>query len=92
MYTGLHTSTGYSRQILMKLNFLDIFSKKYSNSKFREHYPLGAELFRGDGRTGRQPDLTKLIVAFHNSVNAPTDQVCCLSNYSSMEVLEFRPI
>jgi hypothetical protein len=37
------------------------------------------------GQTGRQTDLTKLIVALRNSVNAPTDQVRCLSSYSSKE-------
>jgi hypothetical protein len=36
--------------------------------KFR---PMGAELFRADGRT----DMTELIVAIHNFVNAPKDMV-----------------
>jgi hypothetical protein len=30
-------------------------------------HPMGAELFQADGRT----DMTKLIVAFRNFVNAP---------------------
>jgi hypothetical protein len=33
--------------------------------------PLGAELFHTEGRTDRQTDMTKLIVAFRNFVNAP---------------------
>jgi len=33
--------------------------------------PLGAELFPADGRTDGQADMTKLIVAFRNSANAP---------------------
>ena len=53
--------------------------------KVREHCQVGAELFHADGRADRQTNLTKLIVAFRNSVNAPTDQVRCLSSYSSKE-------
>jgi hypothetical protein len=33
--------------------------------------PVGAELFRADGRTYRQADMMKLIVAFRNFANAP---------------------
>jgi hypothetical protein len=33
--------------------------------------PVGAKLFNADGRTDRQTDVTKLIVAFQNFVNAP---------------------
>jgi Fe-S-cluster formation regulator IscX/YfhJ len=33
--------------------------------------PVGAELFHADGRTDRQTDMTKLIVAFSNFANAP---------------------
>jgi hypothetical protein len=33
--------------------------------------PKGTELFHADGRTDGQADMTKLKVAFHNSVNAP---------------------
>jgi len=32
---------------------------------------LGARLFYTDGRTDRQTDITKLIVAFHSFANAP---------------------
>jgi hypothetical protein len=32
--------------------------------------PVEAELFHEDGRTDRQTDLTKLIVAFRNFVNS----------------------
>jgi hypothetical protein len=31
--------------------------------------PVGEELFRGDGRTDEQTDMTKLIVAFRNFPN-----------------------
>jgi len=33
--------------------------------------PVGAELFRADGRT----DMTKLIVAFRSFANAPKNQI-----------------
>jgi hypothetical protein len=36
--------------------------------------PVGAELFQADGRK----DMTKLIVAFRNSVNAPKKWKWCL--------------
>ena len=36
---------------------------------------VGAELFqRTDGRTDRQRDMTKLIVAFRSCANPPTDR------------------
>jgi hypothetical protein len=36
-----------------------------------KNHPVGAKLFHADGRTDRQTDLTKLIVAFCNFVNMP---------------------
>jgi len=33
--------------------------------------PVGVELFHAGGRTDRRTDMTKLIVAFRNLVNAP---------------------
>ena len=33
--------------------------------------PVEAELFHADKRTGGRTDMTKLIVAFRNSANAP---------------------
>jgi len=32
---------------------------------------MAVELFHADGRTDRQTDTTKLVVAFHNFENAP---------------------
>jgi len=44
-------------------------------SKLMKIRPVGGELFHADGRTdgqtGRQTDMTKLILAFRNFVNAP---------------------
>jgi hypothetical protein len=50
------------------VNFSEIF-KKYSDIKFTKISPVGAELFHADGQT----DMTKLIVVFRNSANAPTN-------------------
>jgi hypothetical protein len=36
--------------------------------------PVTAELFHADGRTDRQADMTKLIVAFRNFANAPKNE------------------
>ena len=33
--------------------------------------PVGAELFRAEGRTDGQRDMTKLLVTFRNFANAP---------------------
>jgi len=63
MYTGLHV------KILMKLNFLDGFSKDIQTSNFMKIRLVGAELFPR-GWTDRQKDMTKLIVAFRNFTNA----------------------
>ena len=51
----------------MKLEYSRQFFEKYSNIKFMEIRPVGAELFHSHGRT----DKTKLIVAFRNFANAP---------------------
>jgi hypothetical protein len=51
------------------LNFLNIFSKKYSNIKFHEKSVfVGSELFNVDGQTA---DVMNLIVTFRNFMNAP---------------------
>jgi hypothetical protein len=53
----------------MKLEFSRKLFEKYSN--FINICPVGAELFRADGQTDRQTDMTKLIVVFRNFSNAP---------------------
>ena len=35
--------------------------------------PVGGELVNEDERTDGRTDITKLIIAFHSSANAPTD-------------------
>jgi hypothetical protein len=59
--------------VSFKINEILIFStylKNISNTKFHENPSVGST-FVSDGRTDSQTDLTKLIVAFHNFVNAP---------------------
>jgi hypothetical protein len=59
------------------MNFLDMFSKKYSNTRLNENtfswnrVPCGQE----DGRRDGQTDVAKLIAAFRNSANAPNEAV-----------------
>jgi len=56
-------------------NETGIFSKVFRNitplPNFLKIRPVGAELFHADRRTGRQPVMTKLIVAFRNFAKAP---------------------
>ena len=68
MYTciGLHVKFRYYCQVLMKLNFLDRFSKKFQTDLMKIR-PVGAELFHADGRT----DMTKPTVAFRSFTDAP---------------------
>ena len=54
----------------MKIEFSRLFSKNTPISNSVNIRPVGAELFRADGRT----DMTKLIVAFRNSSNAPKNK------------------
>jgi hypothetical protein len=54
----------------MKLEFLDRFSKNTQISDFMKILPVGAKFsLRTDGQTNRQ--MTKVVVAFSNFVNAP---------------------
>jgi len=62
-------STGYSDQIVIKLEFSRQILEKYSNIKFRENPSSGNRVFLC-GQTERQTDMTKLIVAFRNFTNA----------------------
>ena len=53
-----------------------LVGSKNSPSNFMRVCPMGAELFhmggRAGGRTDRQTDIMKLIVAFRNFAKAPT--------------------
>jgi len=75
MYIGLHVKYHLSCLIFIKLAFSRRIVKKYSNVKFYENCPVGAELFHADGRTDRQTDrqtdVTKVIVTFHSFVHTP---------------------
>jgi hypothetical protein len=52
-------------RLRLKLNIFDIFSKNTQMLNFMKIRPVGAELFRVDGRT----DMTKLIFACRNFAN-----------------------
>ena len=43
--------------------------------------PVGTELFHADGRTDRQPDMTKLTVAFRNLAKAPEKRITNLGKH-----------
>jgi len=72
------SSTHYSCQILMKLNFRDRFSQTTRVSNFTKIRPLEAEPFhagrQAGGRTDGQTHMIKLIDAFHNFMNLPIKQ------------------
>jgi hypothetical protein len=53
----------------MKLGFSRLIFENYSNIKFHELHPVGAE-FHTDGHT----DMTKPIVGFRNFGNAPKNE------------------
>jgi len=65
----------YSCLVLMKLELLDRFSKNTKMWNFIKIRTGGAEFF-SCGRTDRQADMTKLIVAFCSFTNAPQKHTC----------------
>jgi len=67
MCIGLHESTCYSCLILMKLHFLDVFSKNTQIINFMKIRPVVADMFHADEWT----HTTKLTAAFRNCANAP---------------------
>ena len=66
MYIGLHVKYSSSFLILMKLEFSRQISEKSPNIKFHENPSSGSRVVPCG-----QTDMTKLIVAFRNFVNAP---------------------
>jgi hypothetical protein len=68
-------SACYSCQISIKFVFSRQIVEKSWISNFMKIRPVGAELFRADGRTDgrtdRQTDMTELTAAFDNYTNAP---------------------
>ena len=53
------------------MNFIDRFSKKYSDIKFHENLSSGSRIVLG-GQMDKWTNMMKLIVAFWNFTNAPT--------------------
>jgi hypothetical protein len=70
MFIGLHVNTRCSSPILMKHGFSRHICEKYSNIKLHEN-PYDGSRALPRGRTDRQTDMTKLIVTFWDSANAP---------------------
>ena len=71
--------TSCSCRILVKLEFSRQIFEKDSDLKFHQNPSSGSRVFpceRTDGRT----DMTKLIVAFRNSTNAPKNHTNPMSN------------
>ena len=58
-------STRHSGQILMKLEISRKSFEEYSNIKFDKNPSIGSRVVQC-GRTDRQTNMTKLIVAFRN--------------------------
>ena len=76
MCIGLHVKCPlFSSDFNENCHFLDRFSKNTQISNFVKIQQLGAGSFHEDGRTDRQTDITKLIVAFRNFVNAPKNKI-----------------
>ena len=73
------------------LTFLDRFFETYANIRFNESPSKGSRVVPC-ARTEEQRDMAKLIVAFHNSANAPksyTQRLCVL--YLSQNKQRFLP-
>jgi len=51
--------------------------EKFSNNKFHEIHPVGAEMFHTDRRTDGRTAMTKLTVAFRIFANASTNLKKC---------------
>ena len=56
----MSSAARYSCLILIKLEFLNSYSKNSQIANLKKIRPLGTEMFHADGRT----DMTKLNVAF----------------------------
>jgi hypothetical protein len=70
---GLHVKHPLFLSGLMKLEFLDRFSKCTYILNFKKILPVGAELFHEDSWMERQTDMTKLILDFQNFTDAPNN-------------------
>jgi len=79
MYTDLHVKHQlFLGRCLSNLNFLRRFSKNVQISHFVKICPVATEFScvnrQADRETDVWTDITKLIVAFHNSANASLNQ------------------
>jgi len=86
MYIGLHVKYPLFLTDFNETWILMTFSKYTQISNFIKIRPVTTELFRTDGRTDRQTDMTKLIFAFRNFASAPPN----LPRYSTF-IRKFDP-
>ena len=70
VYWYSYKVTFFSCFILMKLEISGQIFEEYSNIKFHEIHPVGAELFHAESRVEGRTDMTKLIVASRSFANA----------------------
>ena len=68
MYISLQFLLDFNETWTLLTDFF--FSENTEISNFMEIRPVGAEMFRADGRTDGQTDMTKLIDAFRNSAKS----------------------
>ena len=90
VYRSSRKVPSFPDMLQLNLNFVDVFSKNTEISNFMEIHPVGAELFRANGRT----DMAKLTGAFQNFANASQMirngeflTICKAGNVTSYEVL-----
>jgi len=78
MFVGLHVTYPLFLPDFNETWIFEIDFRKYLNIKFHENSSSGSRVVpcgRAGGRTDRQTDMTKLIVAFRNSANAPNNEL-----------------
>jgi len=73
------------------MNFLGRFSENTQIENFVNTRPVQAELFHAGGRTDRQTDTTKPIVAIRNFENALNLSETCQNSQFSVPVLIREP-
>ena len=95
MYIRLHVRCRYSCQVLIKLDFPNMFSKNTEISNFMKIRPVGTELFHVDGQMGgrkdERTDLSKLIVTFGDFVKVRKLHLSALSSLRTVGTsLQFK--
>jgi len=77
----------------MKLEFSGRIFEKYSNIKFHENPSTGSRVVPRGQAERRTADITKLILAFRNSANAPKNEelitviIGTVTQYRALKIL-----